>query len=1665
MKRALLWLVLAVFVALGASASAAEHEFAWIEGEDIASTTYELNRGGWGNPQYLSEENWAHLTQDDAEKVPEEGVVITYEFSLDSSGEHEVWARLGYWRLWYPFEWRIDEGSWADAPNDNYPMLGAMHIQRFHKLVWTRLAVRNLDAGDHTLTLRMEKPEGEKPRFLWAADAFCIYKGRWSPNGKYKPGEEWRAERDLKAEEYAFQLAGNPGTGERVEMDLSGDWQVARYDGPDEIENRLGPIQDAPDASELYWSSIEVPGDRNELRPDLQDAHRFFYRTRVYVPEDHEGHSFYLEVPMQNMIATVFVNGERCGWTKAPYAKWTADLTDAVRPGRENEVWIGIKDCFYGVSPELTKNKTVREGWIRPLRSREGYLTNILDMPIALMWHCGLLDRPLFVSAGTAYTADVFPQTSVKNGELKLQITLKNPTDGAIEVEMTNEVVPWKGSKVEKELPARRVRVPANGEKMVEIAEKWDDPKLWWPDDPQLYNVVTTLRGGGRALDVKKTRFGFREWDWSGTRFKLNGITWKLWQSSFRSDGPTARERLEGMREANVDMQRWRVGLGGLTRWGGLNYRQWLDFCDENGIIVRTTSPFEGMFVNYKLNPDQNPGIWENAEHMIRHWAKGLRNHPSIGFWSLQNEIVLINLRNAEQGGPLMDRISEAVMEVDGTRPTMNDGAGATGNLPVTGIHYPTVKQVRHYPEEAYTWEESRKNPHGRRAILDMSLPVFVGEGYYTGGKSIGWFASVGGETCFRGIAHCERARMLFAQILCEGMRWQGIAAADFLTGPGFYQNSFKPIAVFCRQWDWTHGSGDTVERRMKVFNMTRHDGAITARWELEFDGQTVDEGSRKFNLDAGTAEEFDISLRMPKTDSRIEGTLTLSCERDGEEVFQEQKDVSVINPDEAEMPDVEQGEIAVMDPEGLVQARLKARGLPFVEVDGPDAVPAGSRLLIVGADAVEQGAAKKAVWRDLAADGKRLLVLDQKHPLLGNAVEGDFKSTDYTGRIAFIESVTHDIFRGIEQKDLFCRSDDHVVYRNAYEKPTEGARSLVQCDSELAYSAMLESQVEDGLMLLCQAAVGSKLATDPVAQRLFDNMVGYALDYERVVNPVAVVAPADHPKVEFLEDLKLAFRRTDDPMEAIRGGLGKIVVVDATEANLRKLAANLPEVRSFTQDGGWIMLWGVTPEGLEDFNELVGADHLMRPFRQERASLRRPLDPLAIGISERDVAMTTGQKYMRFMNTEIPSKNAFTYAVDYDDIAPFCEYPPATYFKHEDEDPVNAGHAPINMVNGMTARDMWRFIFYIHIFDDPPTKWTCELPRRETIESFKIIPNTGYRPLEQMKLTFDGEDPVTLDFEPYEEVEPQHFRFEPRAAREVGMNITRWEQNDNRAVVGIDNIWLYVERSDEFYDRVHPMLTAGVLNRYPQGEGGILLNQVKLMESEVNPENVGKKKNIVKALLVNLDAAFGEELTVDRQTLDYTPLVFSDQPNLFLAKGKNWPTSPEDLSRLPTGKTAFRGVTYNVFENPLAPGDANVIGLGSYGDFEGVRMATVPVDRKADALFFLHTFLEEADTGADSSVLLTYVVHYADGKTAQVSVRYGREVANWLQRKPTDLPGAEVAWRAPAGGGRQTVLYQMQWANPRPGQTIESAEARITDAGDEHGMAVLIGLTAGRQQ
>ena len=227
----------------------------------------------------------------------------------------------------------------------------------------------------------------------------------------------------------------------------------------------------------------------------------------------------------------------------------------------------------------------------------------------------------------------------------------------------------------------------------------------------------------------------------------------------------------------------------------------------------------------------------------------------------MENEITFINANVFglnQYTDPEMKRAAEELAAIDPTRPQMTDGGNALldESLPIYGGHYLEADFTK-YPEEAYTLAEARKSgqPGHQRWPITMAKPILMGESFYAEGNDAAALATVGGEAAFVGKAEAHPAMGLIGKMLSEGYRWNEQTSFQFWMGgeSDIYYNSWQPIAILCREWDWRFGSGQRVQRTLGIFNDTRSSDPITLTWTLTVGKKQVAASTSVRSVAAGT--------------------------------------------------------------------------------------------------------------------------------------------------------------------------------------------------------------------------------------------------------------------------------------------------------------------------------------------------------------------------------------------------------------------------------------------------------------------------------------------------------------------------------------------------------------------------------------------------------------------------------------------------------------------------------------------------------------------------------------------------------------------------------------------------------------------------------------------
>jgi beta-galactosidase len=1708
----------------------------WIEAEDYAATNFtHFETSSMGKEALLSGGKWIMrgVKPDEVESlVPDEGVRLSYNFGIEEAGQYRLWVRVGWFRARADCKIRLNGGDWIDLPS-NFPTRNLMEMGFFAEASWANLGLVELRQGDGKLNVWYPKISEGNKRMLMALDCFALIKGAFTPEGPFKPGQGYSSERDREAAGHVFKMNAAKQA-ERVEAKLNGLWEVARYDDPNMDVDTYEPVRSLPKPSEyaLRWMAFEVPGDPWRVEP-LVFGHRLIYRTRVDVPRSHRGRGFKLHFSGTNWIVSVFVNGRLAGTHKGVWVPWDLDVSQFIKAGRINEIAVAVKGTYYAFDPKGLGDNTLMNMRNRPL-SRKDWTRWVAPMYPSTKgdgdgYIYGIVNPVRLISVGRTYTEDVFIKPSVAKKRLQTEVTVRNTTGSERSLEVTCEAVREATDAVEKRFSPVKVDVAAKAIETVVVEGAWTNPKLWWPEpNAQLYRLRTTIRERDNVVDVHEEVFGFREVTVEGTGVRINGVRRNLWNwvdvhanlierpedwaKAFHEDGSRFMRFSHGRRITQVLKSR----------------EQRLAFYDRAGIPGRLCTMIDGMFITFKLGdscrgPDgkqtfhRNEPVWENFREHMAQVAKAYRNHPSVIMYQVENELVYINGMNIygshlDQIEQWMNEVVEAGRRQDPTRPyTVGGGGDLSGRLEINSPHYPHTA-FDYYPDNAYSVD--RYATKIERWPWNREKPWIVGESCFANELAFG--AYVAGDEVFRGIDYARKGKAKWLRMLYGGYRWAGVAGFfpwDNLWNYEDAQKIFSDLYAVPRRQTARLYAGRSNDLVFKIMNDTLKEEAVTVEWSYMVEGKTCAAGRDRLPIKAGHGRQYTISISAPKTKKRLEGTLRIALSA-GDERYCDERLVPVL-------PAVETiqaaSKIAVLDSQRKVTPWLERAGLSVEVIESLEALNERSGLLIVGPDALTPAQATGTGLLAFAAAGGRVICLEQETPPSGAALPVPIRTTTRFGGYAHPQALGTPVFSDLGKDDLIDWAGDHPTYKQAYRKPLQAARSLAECGGDLEYSPLIEVPCDKGVIVLCQLRVGANLGLDPAADVLLRNMIDVYNDYEPAQGKAAVFAPAAPLLVEKVEATGMLLEKVDTLAEALHRQASlsadadrvDVLIVDGSEATLSALLQMQDKTKAYQSAGGWLMVCGVTPASIDEFNRLTGQERMLRPFRIERVTLEAPHYRLAATLGNRDVALQSPEELMH--GRYWVSGNTFSYVIDQRDFAPFARPPggPADPFAYK---PTKDDHDPYNFTNGMLSSDSWRYIRQIWVGENGSEPLVFELRRPDVLSTIRIWNNEFYWTIKDLDVIIDGDRDTAIAVEMPDASDMVEVTLpQPRKVNKtITLQIRSWRQRrikrEDLRLVGIDNVQFLRPQAPKgavFLDNV------GGLVAFPKGAGGVFLNQLKFMAEEPREANAGKKLRILGVLLQNvgIGSASASAVAVPGLNVRFAPVNIQEYCNAYLSAkaGKAaWFGAKEgDLRLLPRGKHVMAGVEYHVVDYLTAPIPDCII-LGGKRARCTVRrplrenpgpvrrlapeVKSIPVGREADVLYFLHTAHvggpvaeRERERMIDHKrpfvlpTVFKYVLHYADGKSAEIPVVLERHVDHWLKDEAMPLESARIAWSKelpgvatakpgyaltkPGGQGKRAVLYSMQAANPRPDVKIASMDVvRTSDRAVPAVVAVSLG-------
>ncbi|MFE5003162.1 PA14 domain-containing protein [Streptomyces sp. NPDC056696] len=436
-------------------------------------------------------------------------------------------------------------------------------------------------------------------------------------------------------------------------QNLNGEWQFAAAKSGDKppVGKQLGEKILVPYPVESQLSGIERHEDR------------MWYRRTFTVPAGWkvgDGERLQLNFGAVDWQSEVYVNGTKVAEHKGGYDKFSADVTDALKPGRTQELIVGVydpTDAQGGENPPVGKQRLDPSGiWYTP---SSGIWQTVWMEPVA-----------------ADHAADLKITPDVEAG--KATVEAKGVRDG---VPVTATAYDGK----------RRVAT-ASGVTGAPLTLKIDKAHLWSPDDPFLYNLKVNVGKdsvgsyfGMRSISVEKV---------NGTpRTLLNGkpvFMMATLDQGFWPDGLHTAPTDEAL-AYDLKMHK-QMGFNSVRKHIKVEPDRWFYWADKLGLMVWQDMP--------AMSAAPDAAARAEYEREMKTMIDQHSSHPSVVMWVTFNE---------GWGQYDVGRIAEQAKAWDPTRLVNNMSGLNLGADGGTG----DIMDEHGYPSPALP-----PHPDGKRALV-----------------------------------------------------------------------------------------------------------------------------------------------------------------------------------------------------------------------------------------------------------------------------------------------------------------------------------------------------------------------------------------------------------------------------------------------------------------------------------------------------------------------------------------------------------------------------------------------------------------------------------------------------------------------------------------------------------------------------------------------------------------------------------------------------------------------------------------------------------------------------------------------------------------------------------------------------------------------------------
>lgn len=370
------------------------------------------------------------------------------------------------------------------------------------------------------------------------------------------------------------------------------------------------------------WTSVSIP---HTMR--LEKKHNGgntiyqgigWYRRYFKIDKSNQGKRITLNFEGVQMNCEVYLNGQKLTTHHGGYIGFVVDITDKVKFDENNVLAVKVSSENDPLTP--------------PGKPQSG-----LDF----YYYGGIYRDVTLTITNKLYISDALEANKIAGGGLfisypkvsneKAEINIKTHVVNQIK---TNNAIVLKTSIRDKdgiEVAKTSSKESISGDKDFLQRLVVVKPKLWHPDHPYLYQVVSEIYNGKELLDVKVTTIGIRTISFKSPTGEADGFYINGKKLYLR--GANRHQSYQNIGDAASNSMQFRDALqiknGGFNSVRASHYPQsptFLDACDKIGLLVIECEPSWQFF-------NKDSVFIARTHQNVREMIRRDRNRPSVFLW------------------------------------------------------------------------------------------------------------------------------------------------------------------------------------------------------------------------------------------------------------------------------------------------------------------------------------------------------------------------------------------------------------------------------------------------------------------------------------------------------------------------------------------------------------------------------------------------------------------------------------------------------------------------------------------------------------------------------------------------------------------------------------------------------------------------------------------------------------------------------------------------------------------------------------------------------------------------------------------------------------------------------------------------------------------------